>query len=38
MASNLAHSMDGFAMPAYRLVTFDKELTNSIEYVFGNTV
>lgn len=38
MAENIAQSQGGFAIPAYRLVHFDKELTNSMEYVFGNTV
>lgn len=38
MASEIAASMGGFAIPASRLVSFDKEITNSIDYVFGNTV
>ena len=34
----MANSMGGFAIPASQLVRFDKDITNSIEYVFGNTV
>jgi len=38
MAADIAKGMGGFAIPASRLVHFDKEIMNSIEYVFGNTV
>lgn len=38
IAQNIANSLGGAAYPAYSLINYDKELKNSMEYVFGNTV
>ena len=38
LANTIAQSMGGYAIPAVKLITFDKELTPSMDFVFGNTV